>query len=105
MTVGDHGGEGISCLAAKLNPPLKPGKSVDLQSVATFTQMQKPFPASIFQNEPQRVLYQDTVHLLLPYKVLTQKTKVTFDSALPLQFQSRTPNDCKQNFLPTLAAS
>ena len=29
-----------------------------------------------FQNEPQRVLYHDTVHILSPYKVLQQTTKV-----------------------------
>ena len=77
ITASEHGGEGVSCLQSELKEPLGAGKSADLQLVATFTQLQKPFPAAIWQNEPQRMLYLDTVHVLSPYKVNKQITKVS----------------------------
>lgn len=46
-----------------------------LEGFASLTQLQTPFPAAVFQNEPQRVVYEDNTYLLSPYKVAKQVTK------------------------------
>ena len=69
--------QGAACFRAQLLQPLQPGKTRKIRSGASFTHLQTPFPASIFQSEPQRVLYLDTVHIISPYKINKQSTKVS----------------------------
>ena len=68
---------GIACFKAALQKPIQPGKSGKLRSAASFTNLQKPFPAAIFQNEPQRVLFTDNAYILSPYKIHKQTTSVS----------------------------
>lgn len=68
---------GIACFKAALQKPIQPGKTAKLRSAASFTNLQKPFPASIFQNEPQRVLYLDNIYIPSPYKIQRQTTNVS----------------------------
>ena len=72
---------GARCIEARLNTPINPGKASLLEGGVVLTQLQTPFPAAIFQNEPQRVLYEDNVFMLSPYKILKQTTKVRLSSS------------------------
>lgn len=65
-----------SCWGAQLSQPLQPGATSELDVYAVFTKLQRPFPAHLQQAEPQRMLYQDSAHVLSPYNVATQSTKV-----------------------------
>ena len=70
-------GRGAKCMSAVLTRPLVVGSSTEIQYAATVTQVLRPFPEAVFQNEPQRVLYHDSLYILSPYKVLKQSTKAS----------------------------
>ena len=69
-------GSGARCLRALLREPLAPGASTKLQCTASFTRVQTPVPEAVFQNEPQRMVYEDNAYVLFPYRVLKQTTRV-----------------------------
>ena len=77
-------GHGAKCVSAVLTKPLVIGSSTEIQYAATVTQVLRPFPEAVFQNEPQRVLYHDSLYILSPYKVLKQSTKARSATFCPL---------------------
>lgn len=67
---------GLGCRAFKLPQPLAPKGRLSLEADAIFTHVLRPEPAQIKQNEPQRVVYEDSALLPSPYRVEKQSTEV-----------------------------
>ena len=77
-------GSGARCLRALLKEPLAPGATTKLQCTASFMRVQTPVPEAVFQNEPQRMVYEDNAYILFPYRVLKQTTRVGAFTELPM---------------------
>ncbi|KAK9814530.1 hypothetical protein WJX72_007425 [[Myrmecia] bisecta] len=83
----------VTCSKATLPQPLKAGASVDLEVYAVFTKLQTPYPASITQQDPQRVLYHDNIYVLSPYQIAKQTTKVRLPSRKVESFTKHDPSN------------
>lgn len=83
---------GVGCRAFQLAAPLGPGAKVSLQSEGLFTHVLQPKPAKIKQNEPQRVVYQDSAVLVSPYAVEQQSTEIVLGTSNTASFTAVPPS-------------
>ena len=67
----------ITCFRAKLQEPLKPGSSIDLEWYSVHVGLMTPFPAKASQSDPQRVLMKGSHYAPSPYPISTQTTKAS----------------------------
>nr|XP_043617684.1 dolichyl-diphosphooligosaccharide--protein glycosyltransferase subunit 1A [Erigeron canadensis] len=65
---------------ASLPKALGKGESLNIDALAVFTHMLRPFPEKITQAEPQLFLFQDTAHFTSPYNVKYQTLVVKLPS-------------------------
>nr|CAG4640798.1 EOG090X04O4 [Eulimnadia texana] len=72
---------GIRLWSIELKEPLAPGQSQKVRVDSVFFKAVNPHPAQISQREKQLVRYHGNSYVYVPYKVLSQTTKVTLSSS------------------------
>ncbi|XP_076882215.1 dolichyl-diphosphooligosaccharide--protein glycosyltransferase subunit 1A-like [Bidens hawaiensis] len=70
----------LTWYAASLPKELKKGESLNMDVLAVFTHMLRPFPEKITQAESQLFLFQDSAHFMSPYNVKIQSVTVKLPS-------------------------
>lgn len=70
----------VTCFRAKLQEPLKPGSSTDLEWYSVHVGSMTPFPAKASQSDPQRVLLKGSHYASSPYPISTQTAKASLRS-------------------------
>eukprot|EP00245_Coleochaete_scutata_P001832 TRINITY_DN12284_c0_g1_i1.p1 TRINITY_DN12284_c0_g1~~TRINITY_DN12284_c0_g1_i1.p1 ORF type:complete len:617 (+),score=139.67 TRINITY_DN12284_c0_g1_i1:64-1914(+) len=79
-----------SFYSVTLEKQITAGGTATLEVFMILTQLMQPFPAEISQSDRQLVLYSDNAHLLTPYTVKYQVTRVSLASS---NIQSYTKHD------------
>lgn len=67
----------VACFKAKLEEPLTPGSSIDLEWYSVHVGSMTPFPAKASQSDPQRVLLKGSHYAPSPYPIPTQTAKAS----------------------------
>lgn len=75
--------ENVTCHSIEFIKPLAPGADAEVTLFSVYSRVQTPWPAAAAQDEPQRMVYRDTVYIVSPYKIAKQSTKVCVSGLSP----------------------